>query len=29
MGAHYARFKDVKRLEEEVLNFDRKKGVDF
>src|SRR5258708_7531903 len=27
MGAHYARFRDVKRLEEEALNFDRRKGV--
>ena len=27
MGAHYARFKDVKKLEEEVFRFDRRKGV--
>lgn len=27
MGAHYARFKDVKRLEEEIFQFDRRKGL--
>jgi NTE family protein len=27
MGAHYARFKDVKKLEDEIFRFDRKKGV--
>jgi NTE family protein len=26
MGAHYARFKDIKRLEEEIFHFDRRKG---
>ncbi len=27
MGAHYARFKDIKKLEDEVFHFDRRKGV--
>lgn len=29
MGAHYARFKDIKRLEDAVLKFDRKKGIEL
>jgi NTE family protein len=27
MGAHYARFRDSKKLEDEVFHFDRRKGV--
>ena len=29
MGAHYARFKDVKRLEEVIFQFDRRKGLEL
>src|ERR1700722_15938557 len=29
MGAHYARFRDSKRLEAVVLNFNRRKGVEL
>lgn len=29
MGAHYSRFRDIQRLEEAVLKFDRKKGIEL